>query len=235
MFGSSEGNWLVPALIVVCKNTNYTALAADRQASSSTPGGTTQQQQQAKLQKAVPILQDSYSKTFNDRVEYQPGAPFDALGSKKAGVLGIVNVLFGMYFRLNILRLCKNLIRPVETRKLHESGTMAEMVTYRYYIGRLNMFEDQHAAAEVSLDYALSHCHRNATDNKKRILRYLIPVKLFRGKLPTTYRKLFKGGVPVAIMFIQSDVPRSFLYAFSTSKRGIDILMHQFLRFSPFS
>lgn len=187
-------------------------MVADRQQPSDGNAQKGQQpQHQAKLQKAVPILQDSYSKTFNDRVEYQPGAPFDSMGSKKAGVLGIVNVLFAMYFRLNILRLCKNLIRPVETRKLHESGTMADMVTYRYYIGRLNMFEDQHGAAEVSLDYALRHCHRASTGNKKRILRYLIPVKLLRGKLPTAYGKSspvcgrFRGtGVPCIPTAIES-------------------------------
>jgi hypothetical protein len=187
LFGSSEGNWLVPALITVCKTTNQTALAADRQATAKSRMTGQQQLHQVHLQKAVPILQDSYSKTFNDRTEYQPGAPYDAMGSKKAGVLGIVNLLFGMYFRLNILRLCKNLIRPVETRKLNETGSMADMVTYRYYIGRLNMFEDQHANAETSLDYALKHCHRDATHNKKCILKYLIPVKLYRGRLPSVH------------------------------------------------
>lgn len=95
-----------------------------------------------------------------------------------------------MYFRLNILRLCKNLIRPVETKKLHEKGTMAEMITYRYYIGRLNMFEDQHESAETHLDYALQHCHKDAIKNKRRILKYLVPIKLYRGRLPTTLRKL---------------------------------------------
>jgi hypothetical protein len=64
---------------------------------------------------------------------------------------------------------------------------MGQMVTYRYYIGRLNMFEDQHGLAEQNLDYALKHCHRNAVRNKKRILRYLVPVKLYRGRLPTPY------------------------------------------------
>jgi len=119
------------------------------------------------------------------RIIFQPGAPFDSMGSKKAGVLSIVNELFAMYFRLNILRLCKNLIRPVESRKLHESGTMGQMVTYRFYIGRLNMYEDQHSLAEKNLDYAFAHCHRNAVGNKKRILRYLVPVKLYRGRFPT--------------------------------------------------
>ena len=100
-------------------------------------------------------------------------------------MLAVVNELFSMYFRLNILRLCKNLIRPVESRKLHHSGTMGQMVTYRFYRGRLNMYEDQHALAEQDLDFAFQHCHRNALGNKKRILQYLVPVKLYRGRFPT--------------------------------------------------
>ena len=186
LFSSSEGNWMVPALIFVCKTTNKLALAADRQKSLNSTGN---QFHKANLQKAVPVLQDSYSKTFNDRTEYEPGAPFDNVGSKQAGVLAIVNVLFEMYFRLNILRLCKNLIRPVETKKLSEKGSMADMVTYRYFIGRLSMFEDQHSSAEVHLEYALQHCHKSAKKNKTRILKYLIPIKLYRGRLPTTHRK----------------------------------------------
>lgn len=180
VFSASEGNWMVPALIVVCKNTHKVALAADKENKNPT-------QRNAKLQSAVQLLQDSYSKTFNDRTEYQPKAPFDTEGSKKAGVLAVVNELFAMYFRLNLLRLCKNLIRPVEIRKLNETGLMSQMVTYRYYIGRVNMFEDQHELAEKNLDFAFDHCHRNSVHNKKCILRYLVPIKLYRGRLPTPY------------------------------------------------
>merc|ERR1711862_213115 len=60
------------------------------------------------------------------------------------------------------------------------------MVTYRYYVGRLNMLEDQYDLAEKNFDYALRHCHRGAFANKKRILNYLLPVKLLRGRLPTS-------------------------------------------------
>merc|ERR1719464_123115 len=184
LLSSSEGNWLIPALIVICKNTNQTAIVADQHISLTSK--IQQHHHQAKLEKASPILQESYSKTINDRTEYHPGSPFDTIGSKQSGVLAIVNELFNMYFRLNNLRLCNNLIRPVETKKLQEKGTMAEMITYRYYSGRLNMFEDQHERAETHLDYALQHCHKNAISNKKRILKYLVPIKLFRGRLPTT-------------------------------------------------
>ena len=41
----------------------------------------------------------------------QPNEPFSEEGSKKAGVLYVVNQLFSMYFKLNTLRLCKNLLK----------------------------------------------------------------------------------------------------------------------------
>jgi hypothetical protein len=65
------------------------------------------------------------------------------------------------------------------------SGNKGDMVTYRYYVGRLNMFEDQFELAEENLEYAFVHCHVRAVANKKRILNYLIPVKLVRGRLPS--------------------------------------------------
>mmetsp|Transcript_9811 Transcript_9811/g.15079 ORF Transcript_9811/g.15079 Transcript_9811/m.15079 type:complete len:400 (-) Transcript_9811:12-1211(-) len=178
LFGSSQGNWLVPALHAICRNTHKAAVVADK----CNPSG---RNDNSKLENAVTLLQDSFSKTLNDRKEFVPSAPWNEDGSKKAGVLYIVNQLFSMYFRLNTLRLCKNLLRPVESHNLHEKGNMGDMVTYRYYAGRLNMFEDQYEAAESNLDYALKHCHRAAIKNKKGILRYLVPVKLLRGRLPT--------------------------------------------------
>ena len=185
VFASSEGNTLVPALHSVCRSTHRAAIAAD--AESTSPSD------HAKLQNAATLLQESFSRTFNDRKELVPGAPYDEEGSKKAGVLLIVNELFSIYFRLNTLRLCKNLLRPVQQRKLHEQGTMGQMVTYRYYVGRLNLFEDQYADAEENLEFAFTNCHKNAVHNKKCILHYLIPVKLFRGRLPSAQCKCGLG------------------------------------------
>jgi hypothetical protein len=116
---------------------------------------------------------------------------------------------------LNTLRLCKNLLRPVETRKLHLQSTMGQMVTYRYYTGRLNLFEDQYAAAEENLEYALTHCHVNAVRNKKRILRYLVPVKLYRGRLPSAASKYFSVCDGVCMMdACRQKVANRFLCAF---------------------
>jgi nuclear mRNA export protein PCID2/THP1 len=168
--------WLVPALHTICRNTHVTADAADKANSRD----------HSKLQNAVNLLQESFSRCLNDRKDHNPGAALSEDGSKKTGVLYIVNQLFAMYFKLNTLRLCKNLLRPVESRGLHLSGDMGDVVTYRYYVGRLYMFEDQYELAESNLEFALIHCHKSASKNKKCILRYLIPVKLFRGRLPTS-------------------------------------------------
>ena len=175
------GNTLVPALIEVCKSTHRLAVAADQEIAS---------RDHAKLNAAALLLQESYSKSYNDRKELHPGAPYDEEGSKKAGVLFIVNELFKIYFRLNTLRLCKNVAKPTEAKKLHEQGTMAQMVTYKYFSGRLCLFEDNFVDAEQNLEYALTNCPNDAVHNKRCILRYLIPVKLYRGKLPTAIRTL---------------------------------------------
>lgn len=183
-FGTSTGNWLVPSLHAVCKTTHRLAVAADGEAADRS---------NAKLQKAVTLLQESFSRTFNDRKELRPGEALnDVDGSKKVGVLYIVNELFSIYFSLNTLRLCKNLVRPVESRNLHTKGNMGDMVTYRYYTGRLNLFEDQYAEAETNLEYAFRQCHKDAIHNKKLILRYLVPVKLYRGRLPSANCKCFE-------------------------------------------
>ena len=101
-FGSSAGNWLVPALQQTCRNTHRLAVQADEAASIEAGG----RNDHSRLQGAVTLLQESFSKTLNDRKEFDPRAPLDENGSKKAGVLFIVNQLFAMYFRLNTLRPC---------------------------------------------------------------------------------------------------------------------------------
>jgi len=181
IFGSSSGNWLVPALYTVCDNTHKIAVLADSKLGNN--GG--RANDHSRLQSAVTLIQDSFSKSLNDRKEYKPDVPLSEEGSKKAAVLYIVNHLFSMYFRLNTLRLCRNLVLPVEKRHLHEQGPMGYQVTYRYYVGRLNMYEDQYELAEENLSFAFAHCYKHAIKNKKRILNYLLPVKLLRGRFPT--------------------------------------------------
>jgi nuclear mRNA export protein PCID2/THP1 len=196
LLSSSPGNILVPLVHATCRSTHMVAILADKANAILT-----QRNDHTRLQSAVTLLQESFSKTLNDRKELVEDAPLSEDGSKKIGVLYIVNQLFQMYFELNTLRLCKNLLRPVESRNLHLVGNKGDLVTYRYYIGRLNMFEDQYDAAEENLSFAFRHCHARAVANKKRILNYLIPVKLLRGMIPSA-ALLEKYGLQEYIPFV---------------------------------
>lgn len=62
---------------------------------------------------------------------------------------------------------------------------LAQQVTYRYYVGRKHMFDNDFPNAERYLRFAFEHCHRDCKRNKRSILIYLIPVKMYLGQMPT--------------------------------------------------
>jgi len=111
---------------------------------------------------------------------------------KKAPQLHVVNTLFKVYFELNALHLCKNLINAVNlpTFLPFDSFPKSEKVTYNFYVGRLAVFEDAYERAAEHLEYAFAQCHARSVRNVRLILQYLIPVKLILGTLPS--RKLLE-------------------------------------------
>lgn len=65
---------------------------------------------------------------------------------KKLATLEIIITLFKVYFRLNTLRLCKNLINAVNSRQFlpFEEFPASQRVTYKYYTGRLAIFDENY-------------------------------------------------------------------------------------------
>ena len=132
-------------------------------------------------------LKKGFSACWNDRGGGAPGS----LESKKRATLYVVAQLLKIYFKLNLLKLAQPLIRPLEatagrsgafdSRKIFPQG---DVVAYRFFVGRLRMFEDQYGAAEEHLIYAFAHCDASSRRNKRAILEFLLPVRLRRGALP---------------------------------------------------
>jgi hypothetical protein len=60
--------------------------------------------------------------------------------------LEIIITLFKVYFRLNTLRLCKNLINAVNSRQFlpFDAFPASQRVTYKYYTGRLAIFDENY-------------------------------------------------------------------------------------------
>jgi hypothetical protein len=67
--------------------------------------------------------------------------------TKKLGLLTITNVLFKIYFKLNTMQLCAKLIGVIEgpggVIEHYREFSVSDVVMYKYYIGRIRMFEDR--------------------------------------------------------------------------------------------
>lgn len=170
-FREDEGAWVVHPMHSVVHNLRAAAEAAD-----------TEQRAAGRRPDKLADCGDQLRKCFSVSLQ----APGNR--DKKLAALDIVNVSIKIYFRLSTLRLCKNLIRTVESKQFapFDSFPASQRVTYRFYLGRLAVFDEQYEEAEAALTYALRHCHRGAKSNKAHILKYLIPVGMLLGRLPST-------------------------------------------------
>ncbi|EGG15202.1 proteasome component region PCI domain-containing protein [Cavenderia fasciculata] len=106
--------------------------------------------------------------------------------SKKRASLGIINQLFQIYFKLNNLKLCKNLIKAIESPGFPSLETYPpqQLITYKFFVGRLAAFEGNFKKAQQDLLSAFNKCPPNIPKNKKLILLYLIPMQLAQCKFP---------------------------------------------------
>ncbi|XP_038998826.1 enhanced ethylene response protein 5-like [Hibiscus syriacus] len=109
-------------------------------------------------------------------------------GPKRVGALYVTCQLFKIYFKLGTVHLCRSVIRSIETARIFdfEEFPRRDKVTYMYYTGRLEVFNENFPAADQKLSYALTHCSPLRESNIRMILKYLIPVKLSLGILPET-------------------------------------------------
>jgi len=167
-----DENWLLPVMYVVCLDLRLFALQADKQKRSAgrgKPGET--------LEKASEGIMACFRVCAADA-----RAGEDV--TKRWGMLNLVNQLFKIYFKVNKLHLCKPLIRAVESSALKDRFSKSQLVTYRYYVGRKYMFDNNFKEAEEYLRYAFEKCDRESKVNKRLILIYLVPVKMLLGQMP---------------------------------------------------
>ncbi|XP_020518686.1 enhanced ethylene response protein 5 isoform X2 [Amborella trichopoda] len=82
-------------------------------------------------------------------------------GPKRVGALYVTCQLLKVYFKLGTVHLCRSVIRSIETARIFdfEEFPTRDKVTYMYYTGRLEVFNENFLAAEQKLMYALGHCN----------------------------------------------------------------------------
>ena len=62
---------------------------------------------------------------------------------------------------------------------------LAQRITYRFYEGRLAIFQEDYVLAETCLNFCLEKCPKSEKSNRARILQYLIPVRMYFGEYPS--------------------------------------------------
>ncbi|NP_001089237.1 PCI domain-containing protein 2 [Xenopus laevis] len=170
-----EENWALPIMYSITLDLRIFANNADQQLVKKGKGKVGDM-----LEKAAEILMSCFRVCASDT-----RAAFE--DSKKWGMLFLVNQLFKIYFKISKLHLCKPLIRAIDSSNFKEEYTMAQRVTFKYYVGRKSMFDSDFKKAEEYLSFAFEHCHRSSQKNKRMILIYLLPVKMLLGHMPTIH------------------------------------------------
>jgi nuclear mRNA export protein PCID2/THP1 len=169
-----DSNWVIPVLVRVSNDLRTVAGVAD-----AAKGDVNNQC----LRECLNSLTKGFTAVAKDRT------PVSDPSSKKLAIFAVTNVLFKVYFKLNTLQLCGKLINVVEG----PGGIMdnlrlfpvCDVVMYKYYIGRLKMFEDKYEEARQCLRFALKHCPKTCLRNRQRILASLVPIEICLGVMPS--------------------------------------------------
>lgn len=126
----------------------WIAKRADEAANAAAPPGT--RRAQAHLEACARTLNRGFSACVADRhpVLHE---------SKKWGTYAMVNLVFGTYFALKSISLCKNIVRALDAGDLPPLSAYAavDVVPFLYYQGRLAFMDEEYTKADEALTLAL--------------------------------------------------------------------------------
>jgi nuclear mRNA export protein PCID2/THP1 len=116
-----DDNWCLPVMYVVCLDLRILASTCEEKDGTNKPGEI--------LEKAAECLMACFRVCAADNRSSDEE-------TKRHGMLNLVNQLFKVYFKINKLHLCKPLIRAIESSVFKDSFSLAQQITYKYFVGR---------------------------------------------------------------------------------------------------
>ncbi|XP_014231313.1 PCI domain-containing protein 2 [Trichogramma pretiosum] len=166
-----EENWMLPVMFSMCLELRLLAIKAEKGKKNKIvkPG--------ENLEKCAECLLSCFRICAADSRSSEDD-------TKKWGMLTLVNQLFKVYFKINKLHLCKPLIRAIDSCAYKDQFSLAQQITYKFFVGRKAMFDSDYKGADDYLTFAFQHCHKKSKKNKRLILTYLLPVKMLLGYMP---------------------------------------------------
>merc|ERR1719473_2517311 len=162
----ADCSWMVRTFISMCSRTRKLAMELDKG-----------QREMKFLKKFVEIFREFFQKLIKEK-------------AKRLMLLWVSCELLRAYFVLAQVSQCSFLLSALKQQYQKEGFDPHKLpksiaVTFYFFWGKHAVFDNSYKEAEEKLTWAFKHCHPNAHSNKRRILTYLIPVKLRFGVLPS--------------------------------------------------
>lgn len=89
--------------------------------------------------------------------------------------MAVTNVIFKLYFALDMFNHVSMTLKSIEQSAADcmtqtHLFPVSDVATFKYYFGRINMFQDKLEEARYNLRFALKCCPADSRKNKQRIL-----------------------------------------------------------------
>ncbi|ODQ66346.1 hypothetical protein NADFUDRAFT_8752, partial [Nadsonia fulvescens var. elongata DSM 6958] len=177
-FSNNRGAVLSPTIMSTCGVVIPMALKIDQKYSKS---------KMVRTSFISAVVLKIFNSIRGERADPSKLASLDARRdtSKKGIIMYISTVLCRLYFRLGQPASCANVFSNIHTAKLRLSQfPKSQTVEYRYYLGRFYLYKCQFGKSFIHLSWAFDNCY-TGSNNKRLILKYLIPVSILLGRIPS--------------------------------------------------
>ncbi|KAK2809685.1 hypothetical protein FQN50_003529 [Emmonsiellopsis sp. PD_5] len=137
------------------------------------------------VEKSANVVREAFIKCLTDRsgAAGTQGKP----EGKRVGIYLMANLCLKLLFKCGKLRNAEQMFASINAQSPPLSHFPAsQRVTYLYYLGRYLFSNNLFFPAQTALQAAYNQCHRQALQQRRLILTYLIPCNMILGRFPAT-------------------------------------------------
>ncbi|KAF8318154.1 hypothetical protein DL93DRAFT_2054813 [Clavulina sp. PMI_390] len=210
-FMLNQTAWILPALLGLLRTLRQLAAKASRKTADA--AARKEGTKSDALEDAARICNKAFTNCLTDRSALYTR---NMRTSRKWGVYALVGMTLKCYIAADRMGLHKSLLRSLTVQKdmpPFEDYPKADQVTCKYYFGLLAFLSEDWSLAFDEFSAAFAKCGRGSDPsivrNQERILTYLVPLQLMRGRLPP--RSLIPWDLPSSATSSDPDTKPSSL------------------------
>ncbi|KAL4735617.1 hypothetical protein BDV11DRAFT_29411 [Aspergillus similis] len=136
------------------------------------------------VEKSANVVREAFIKCLTDR-SGTPGIHGKPEG-KRVGIYLMANLCLKLLFQCGKLRNAEQMFASITAQSPPlKHFPASQRVTYLYYLGRYLFSNNLFFPAQIALQSAYDQCHRQAINQKRLILTYLITCNTIMGRFPS--------------------------------------------------